>query len=59
MNFRNFVIIFPLEKGRWLLFEQSLISSTQGCFVLTLVEISPLVLKKKMKMWKVYKETDE
>ena len=30
------------------------ISFTQGCFVLSLVKIGPVVLEKKMKMWKVY-----
>ena len=27
---------------------------TQRCFVPSLVEIGPVVLEKKMKMWKVY-----
>ena len=31
---------------------------THGCFVLSLVEISPVVLEKEMKMWKVYRRTD-
>ena len=34
-------------------FEQTWIPFTQGCFVPSLVEIGPVVLKK-MKMWKVY-----
>ena len=39
-----------LGKGRGPSFEQTLIPFTQGCFVLSLVEIGPLVLEKKMKM---------
>ena len=31
---------------------------TQGCFVPSLVEIGPVVLEKKMKMWKVYRQTE-
>ena len=34
--------------------EQTWIPITQGCFVPSLVEIGPVVLEKKMKMWKVY-----
>ena len=39
-------------------FEQIWIPFTQGCFVPSLVEISPVVLEKKMKMCKVYRQTD-
>ena len=39
-------------------FEQTWIPFTQGCFVPSLVEIGPVVLEKKMKMWKVYRQTD-
>ena len=50
------------EKTLWVLigssFEQTWIPFTQGCFVPSLVEIGPVVLKKKMKMWKVYRQTD-
>ena len=35
-------------------FEQTWIPFTQGCFVSCLVWIDPVVLEKKMKMWKVY-----
>ena len=34
-------------------FEQTWIPFTQGYFVPSLVEIGPVVLEKKMKMWKV------
>ena len=32
---------------------------TQGYFVPSLVEIGPVVLEKKMKMWKVYDDDDD
>ena len=38
----------PLEKGLGPSFEKNLISFTQGCFVLSLVEIGQLVLEKKI-----------
>ena len=44
----------PLEKG----VKQTWISSTQGCFEPSLVEIGPVVLDKKLKTWKVYRWTD-
>ena len=57
MYFRYLVIISPWRRaGRS--FEQTWIPFTQGCFVPSLVEIGPVVLKKKMKMWKVYRRTD-
>ena len=40
------------------LFEKTWIPFTQGYFVPGLVEIGPVVLEKKMKMWKVYRQTD-
>ena len=43
----------PLGKRRDHSFEQTWISFTQGCFVPCLVEIGPVVLEKKIKMWKV------
>ena len=39
-------------------FEQTWITFIQGCIVPSLVEIGPVVLEKKMKMWKDYKQTD-
>ena len=39
-------------------FEETWIPLTQGCFVPSLVEIGPVVLEKKMKMWKVYRRMD-
>ena len=53
MYFRYFVII-SLGKGRGPSFEQTWIPFTQGCFVPSLIEIGPVVLEKKTKMWKVY-----
>ena len=40
-------------------FEETWIPFTQGCFVPSLVEIGSVVLKKKMKMWKVYDNDDD
>ena len=48
----------PFAKGRGPSTEQTWIPFTQGWFVPSLVEIGPLVLKKKMDMWKVYRRTD-
>ena len=53
--FRNYL---SLEKGRSPSSEQIWMPFTQGCFVQSLVEIGPVVLEKKMKMWKVYRQTD-
>ena len=57
MYFHHFVIISPL-KGRDPSFEQTWIPFTQEYFVPNLVEIDPVVLEKKMKMSKVYRQTD-
>ena len=57
MYFRNFIIIFPWKR-MGPSFEQTWIPCTQGCFVPSLVEIGPMVLEKKMKMWKVYDNND-
>ena len=50
------------EKNLWEFigssFEQTWNPFTQGCFVPSLVEIDQVVLEKKMKMWKVYRQTD-
>ena len=54
----TFSLLSPLGKGRRPSFEESWIPSTQGCSVPSLVEISPVVLEKKLKMWKVYRRTD-
>ena len=51
-------LLSSLEKGRGPSFEQTWIPFTQGYFVPSLVEIDPVVLEKKMKMWKVYRQTD-
>ena len=54
MYFSYFVNYLPLLKGRGPSFEQTRIPITQEYFVPSLVEIGPVVLEKKMKMWKVY-----
>ena len=33
-------------------------TNTEGCFVPSVVEIGPVVLQKKVKMWKVYRRTE-
>ena len=57
MYFRYFVII-SAWKRTWSSFVQTWIPSTYGCFVPSLIEIGPLVLEKKVKMWKVYNNHD-
>ena len=48
------LLLSPLEKDCGSSFQQIWILITLGCFVLSLVEIDPVVLEKKKKMWKVY-----
>ena len=48
----------PLWEGRGPSFDQTWIPFTQGYFVPSLVEIGPVVLEKKIKMWKIYRQTD-
>ena len=61
LNFINvfslFLLLSPLGKGWGPSFVQTWIPFTQGYFVPSLVEISPVVLEK-MKMWRVYIQTD-
>ena len=49
----------PLWEGLDPSFEQTWIPFTQGYFVPGLVEIGQMVREKKMKMWKVCRQTDE
>ena len=53
----NFTISLLSPRVEWhvLSFEKNWIPSTQGS---SLVEIGPVVLEKKLKMWKVYRRTD-
>ena len=53
-----FSILFPLGERPGPPFFQTWIRSTQECFVPSLVKIGPVVLEKKLKMWKVYRHTD-
>ena len=55
--FCYFIIISPWKRV-WPFTWKNLNPTTQGCFLPSLVEIGPLVLEKKMKMWKVYRQTD-
>ena len=53
MYFCNFVIVSPWKRmGPWIPF-------TQRWFVPSFVEIGPVVLENKMKMWKVYDEPSD
>ena len=49
-----YLVIISCRKKAGPSFDQAWIPFTQGCFVSSLVEIAPVVLTKKMKMWKVY-----
>ena len=42
----------------WSLFVKIKVLITQGCFVVSLVEIDPVILEK-INMWKVYRHTDD
>ena len=48
-----------MEKGQGSSFVQTWIPFTQGYFVSSLIEIGPVVMEKKMKMWKVYANNDD
>ena len=54
----TFSLLSPLGKGRDPSLEETWIPPTQVCFVPSLVEIGPVVLEKRLKMWKVYRRTD-
>ena len=54
-----FVLWSPIWEGHGPSFEQTWIPFTQGYLVPILVEIGQVVLEKKMKMWKVYRQTDD
>ena len=60
--FLNVLFLFhylPLGKGMALYLNKlTWISFIQGCFVLSLVKIGQVVLEKKMKLRKVYRQTD-
>ena len=56
--FSLFCNYHPSEKGLGPSFQQNWITFNQICFLPNLVEISPVVLQKKMKMWKVYRQTE-
>ena len=55
--FLLFCNYLPFEKGTALYLIKFLNLCTQGWFVQSSVEIGPMVLGKKMKMWKVYDNT--
>ena len=51
-------LLSPLGKLVGSSDEQTWIPIPQGCFVSSLVEIVPVDLQKKVKMWKVHRRTD-
>ena len=56
----NFLLMLlsTLGEGRGSSFDQTWIPCSQGCFVPRLMEIG-LVALEKMKMWKIYRQTDK
>ena len=54
MYFRYFIIISPWKRAG-ALFEPTWIPFIKGCFVLSLIEIGPVILEKKMKWWEWWK----
>ena len=56
--FFTILLLSPLGKGLGLSFEKNGIPSTLGCVVLNLFEIGQVVLEKKLKIGKVYRQTD-
>ena len=60
MNFRCFAVSLLSPLRKWCdSFKETRIPFTQRRFVSNLVEIYPVVLEKKMKMWKVYDNDDD
>ena len=55
MHFRYFVFISTWKRPESFIW----IPIIQGCFAPSLVEIGPVVLENKMKMWKVYDNNDD
>ena len=57
--FPDFAIISPWEKAMAVYFNKTEFPSVKGqCFVQRSVKIGLVVLQKKMKMWKVHRQTD-
>ena len=54
----NFVYVFSLFRNYLFLEKGHTLYLNKKCFVPSLVESGPVVLEKKMKMWKVYRQTD-
>ena len=52
------VMINDIGKVRGPSFEETWVPITRGCFVPSLVKIGPVVLEKKSKIWKVYRQMD-
>ena len=54
-----FSLLSPIEKKGGASFDQTWIPFTLKCFLPSLIEIDPVVLEKKMKMWKVYDNNND
>lgn len=54
----HYVPIISLGNGHDPSFKSTGITCIQECFVPDLIEIVPAILKKKIQMWKVYKNND-
>ena len=54
----HYVPIISLGNGHDPSFKSTGITCIQDCFVPDLTEIVPAILKKKIQMWKVYKNND-
>ena len=52
-------LLSPLGKGRGSSLGKTWILFTQRCFMPSLVKIDSVILKKKMKLWKVYRKIDD
>lgn len=53
------ILFFPFKVGLGPSLEQTWILLAVECFVLCFVKIGPVVLKKKMNMWKVYNDNND
>ena len=53
------LLLSPLGKGRGPSLEHTWTPFTQGWIVPSLVEICPVIVEKKKKMWKVYNNNDD
>ena len=57
-NTYNYILTLIKRRKKTRYYLNKMNTLTQRCFVPSLVEIGPVVLEKKMKMWKVYRRKD-